>query len=644
MAQQTLTSQLATAANNIVTIGSRSNNILTKSQKDYSNFSNFLELKVKELETIELPSTKKIKELSNINVTNSLGNTGGLLSSLLSGGLDLAGLIQGKEDPKISSKSSGSVKSKPKVSGGKLKLGGMRAIGVANAVFAGLDFTTGLSEGESVGKAAAGAGGSLAGSLLGGAIGQTLIPVPGLGFVIGSAVGGFLGGYTADRVVDAVGSNRRDTKSSLRSELDVKIQRAKEEQKSKVEPEALKNLKNSATTFSNTVDKFISFFGLSGGILSFKTNKDQEYNEGELPGVDANNPASGDYIDYNVSGGDLPSKLRGSPFGMRWGKPHNGIDYNVSSGTAISIIQPGEVIEAGNYDPDGYGNGVKINHSDGSTTFYAHLSRINVKEGQKIEAGTLIGYTGGIPGAPGSGNSKGEHLHYEYLTNGNRVDPADGNNDDKYFRFGGDVKVKPKTPPQTTPSQVPTQAQEQPQKPPTKDPIAEAVSGLTGALMRPKPKLIAPSSPPELPPLTPREIRRRGGASNVMANLLNIPTESAEDIIARAEKTSKTSIPTKKESDSELIDSKVILSAVEQEVRNIQNIMEYPEYDNLQSTTTIIDRPVTTTVVVGNNKGSSAPMVIPMNNGSAPMIINTGPTANQLRDSIAEFIILSSIG
>jgi hypothetical protein len=140
---------------------------------------------------------------------------------------------------------------------------------------------------------------------------------------------------------------------------------------------------------------------------------------------------------------------------------HQGNDYFKPNGTAISVIQPGTVTVADmNYDPTGWGAVVEIRHPDGSLSRYAHLSKIYVAAGTPISPGQVIGLTGGTAGAPGSGNSEGPHLHFEYETSAGRVDPTSAA--PKIFRFGGNVRVKQgsqqqlqqqgQTPTSTTPS------------------------------------------------------------------------------------------------------------------------------------------------------------------------------------------------
>lgn len=94
---------------------------------------------------------------------------------------------------------------------------------------------------------------------------------------------------------------------------------------------------------------------------------------------------------------------------------HAGIDFRAPSGTRIVATAPGTVIAAGK--GGGYGNMVEIDHGNGITTRYAHLSSILVNVGDTISAGEAIGRSGS------TGRSTGPHLHYEVRLNGEAVDP-----------------------------------------------------------------------------------------------------------------------------------------------------------------------------------------------------------------------------
>jgi murein DD-endopeptidase MepM/ murein hydrolase activator NlpD len=110
-----------------------------------------------------------------------------------------------------------------------------------------------------------------------------------------------------------------------------------------------------------------------------------------------------------------------SPFGMRmhpilhvW-KMHTGIDIHVPYGARIVAAGNGTVIFAGRNG--GYGNFTMIDHGNGLVTCYAHQSRIVVSKGQRVSAGTTIGYVGS------TGLSTGPHLHFEVRVNGTPKNP-----------------------------------------------------------------------------------------------------------------------------------------------------------------------------------------------------------------------------
>lgn len=104
-----------------------------------------------------------------------------------------------------------------------------------------------------------------------------------------------------------------------------------------------------------------------------------------------------------------------SGFGPRWGRMHNGTDFAGAHGSPIYSTADGVVIHAD--WQSGYGRMVKIQHEFGIETRYAHLSKINVKKGQRVSRGDLIGAMGN------SGRSTGTHLHYEVRVGGKPVNP-----------------------------------------------------------------------------------------------------------------------------------------------------------------------------------------------------------------------------
>jgi murein DD-endopeptidase MepM/ murein hydrolase activator NlpD len=96
--------------------------------------------------------------------------------------------------------------------------------------------------------------------------------------------------------------------------------------------------------------------------------------------------------------------------GGRWAHKHSGQDFAVPTGTPVKAVHGGTVVKAGpNGAGDGssYGNAIVIKHANGTYSQYAHLSKLNVQPGQKVQTGQKIGLSGS------TGNSSGPHLHFE---------------------------------------------------------------------------------------------------------------------------------------------------------------------------------------------------------------------------------------
>jgi murein DD-endopeptidase MepM/ murein hydrolase activator NlpD len=414
------------AANNIVSSASRSKGSLGTVKKEYNDIVRFLDLQKNEIESIKLPDKKKIAQLANINVASTFGTPGNLLGSLLGGGLDLAGFVGNMFPTKEKAGKSSPVK----VKGNKMRFGGIKALGVLNSVFAGLDFYQGVQEGEGVGKAAAGAGASLAGSIVGGVLGSALGP---LGTFAGASLGGMAGGWLGDRAYEGVAGN--GNKDGVKQKLENKIKAQEAAQKAAVQGE---NFEDIISRFSSAVSKFEK--GVASGLFGTLGQQEQEQENMDDLGETPNTSYTGDPVEpstesYSAEGGDKPSSNFTSAFGRRWGRQHSGVDFASSSASApVSIIQPG-IIDTG-YEA-GYGNWVAVKHDNGAETFYGHLSKVMVTKGQRIDAGTVIGNQGN------TGRSKGAHVHFEYRPGGPGTNPVDGRGvADSYFRFGGQVKAK----------------------------------------------------------------------------------------------------------------------------------------------------------------------------------------------------------
>lgn len=102
--------------------------------------------------------------------------------------------------------------------------------------------------------------------------------------------------------------------------------------------------------------------------------------------------------------------------GTMWSHKHSGQDFAVPVGTPVDAVSAGTVVKAGpNGGGDGpaYGNAIVIKHANNTYSQYAHLSKIQVKIGQKVSKGTQIALSGN------TGNSSGPHLHFEIRTTPN---------------------------------------------------------------------------------------------------------------------------------------------------------------------------------------------------------------------------------
>jgi murein DD-endopeptidase MepM/ murein hydrolase activator NlpD len=109
-----------------------------------------------------------------------------------------------------------------------------------------------------------------------------------------------------------------------------------------------------------------------------------------------------------------------SPFGLRWSgimpRVHHGVDIRVPEGTPVHAMAAGQVRFAGRMG--GYGNVVWIDHRRDMITVYAHLSRIEVRTGDRIERREVIGLSGS------TGSVTAPHLHFEVWKAGRPVNPV----------------------------------------------------------------------------------------------------------------------------------------------------------------------------------------------------------------------------
>jgi murein DD-endopeptidase MepM/ murein hydrolase activator NlpD len=106
--------------------------------------------------------------------------------------------------------------------------------------------------------------------------------------------------------------------------------------------------------------------------------------------------------------------MRFHPLLQSW-RAHLGVDYGAPTGTPVRSVGDGVVHFAGRQN--GYGNVVEVQHGNERSTLYAHLSRIDVRKGQRVEQGERVGAVGA------TGWATGPHLHFEFRVNGQHQDP-----------------------------------------------------------------------------------------------------------------------------------------------------------------------------------------------------------------------------
>ncbi|RYF14105.1 MAG: M23 family metallopeptidase [Comamonadaceae bacterium] len=109
-------------------------------------------------------------------------------------------------------------------------------------------------------------------------------------------------------------------------------------------------------------------------------------------------------------------KMRLHPIHNTW-RAHTGVDYGAPTGAPVRSVGDGVVSFAGGQS--GYGNTVEVDHGNGNSTLYAHLSRIEVRRGERVERGQRVGAVGS------TGWATGPHLHFEFKERGVQKDPLE---------------------------------------------------------------------------------------------------------------------------------------------------------------------------------------------------------------------------
>ncbi len=138
-----------------------------------------------------------------------------------------------------------------------------------------------------------------------------------------------------------------------------------------------------------------------------------ENKEGLLAAMPAIQPVKNEDLTRMASG----YGWRSDPF-TKARKKHWGMDFTSPVGTPIYASGDG-VVERADQNSSGYGKHIRIDHGFGFISLYAHMSKYNVRKGQKVKRGNLIGFVGN------TGRSQGPHLHYEIIKNGVKINPID---------------------------------------------------------------------------------------------------------------------------------------------------------------------------------------------------------------------------
>ena len=478
-----LSSPLVGAFNSISKIDRRGTRNIQKIKTDYTSFATFLSRNTAKLNSVKIPSQFKISRLQSKFSGISGPGGGGALGRKIAGAGALGGLGYGlgnlgggrgrvrgykptfgttlrsqrqvnNPGQRLSLNSSrrdiasryarrfGTDAADARFLKGAQGAGrGIRGVPVLGALFTGLDFAEGVSQGESVGKAATGAVASTAGGLagakggaaLGAGIGTFIVPGVGtavggvLGGLIGGIAGSFGGGYVADRAYEGV-----------TGEKSVEQQQRDAIQKQKLKDLAAKQkarsgdgdgLSSSLTKFLTTVKLFSTFvegFSMAAGAIGPGTQTD-------LTGTSNNNLSTGSYPGFDNVERVAPfttghvSTYPGAQFGAGRpsGRSHAGQDIaDQDPGDPVLATMAGTITEVGSGFRFQRGNGMSqtigIKHKDGSRSRYVHVLA-NVSVGQEVKTGQQIGT---VSPADVASSPDFPHLHFElYSPDGGLLDP-----------------------------------------------------------------------------------------------------------------------------------------------------------------------------------------------------------------------------
>ena len=611
--QKTISSPLVSALNNIVSIN-RSGSTMKSTQQSYQGFLKFMDVEIRNIEGIKLPKKRDLQKLSNLNVAATFGSAGSLLSSLASGALDAAGFV----GDFFSGKKRGGGKPNPKAGkaipkGKGIRLGGIKALGIVNAAFAGLDFTQGLSEGESVGKAAAGAGGALAGSIIGAALGSVGGP---LGSIAGSMAGNFLGGYLGDRaheVVTGTGTKQQDLKRKQKEKLKA------QEQKQKAAAISSLTISQVLDKFDNVVTKFEQASPGASSDTSGSQNIGQSENPYNEPTTYPQIKDTGETYDGQISGDTffpLPGGKAGEADNQQYGaprdggsRPHLGLDMTHHVGALnapVAAYKTGKVVES---VTNGYNGFVTIDHGKGLKSRYYHTTP-SVRVGDIVYGGQQIA------NLHPAGDST--HLHFEVYKSGTPVSPKSvglgqkipspltaAKAKEQSEKTSGKGSVAPGANPQSA-----TGTQTDTQQTPTSNPPGALAAGQRSdvALNNQQFKIAT-------------ETREQGKQSGMQG-------EELEKYVAAAVMNA-TNTASELQSQVQPTPSQIAQSLM---------LEQYPTYNQQQSSTTIV--PI---LMSSGGGGQQRPIIISGGGGGGQTIMLPGPSGGQVLNSLLKTMLLTNL-
>lgn len=635
-----VSSPLASAANKIVSLN-RSTSTMRNTQTSYSEFLRFMDIETKNLKSITFDK-RKLKKAYGANVTATFGNAGNLLSGLASGALDAGSFIgdffgrggKGKTKPRAG---------KPISRGPKIRLPGVRGLPILSTLFAGLDFAQGISQGESVGKAAAGAGGAAVGAAAGGAagaalagmIGQALVPIPGLGFVLGAAVGSvgaMAGGYLADRAYETATGE-----GTAKSKVESKVKILEAQQRSQAA--AL-----GAVTFPDILDKFesvvVNFEKASFGAIPESGSGSSEMEEGfgeksneggqpdspTAPTEPYDGPISGDTF-FPLPRGIVSNRSVGVK-GGEYGAPRN---YGGHSGQDIGGLPPGSPVVAWKTGKVRYSGSVEpgdtimtIDHGGGEESVYKHVVP-TVPAGAVVYGGQQIAKLFAARAYP-------EHLHFEIWKNGSHKNP------------NGAISAAQKI---SSPLTV-EKAKAQSEKSSGKSSVAsgatpQSAAGTQQAAAISQTKLMTAST-------KPTQDLSKMSTDQLKGMLDPTVTGAANPAVFKAAQEARTKGQESGLS-GESLEREVLMAsiraknaetqvmAMSQQTTVPEQIQQYPSYIMPQSSVTLIP------ILQGN--GGSQPMVISSGGGGAggggQTVVMSGPSESEVLNSLMKSILLTSL-